>query len=47
MPAFGQKLSDAQRWDLVNFIRTLAQKAQSENQNPIFRIGLKPSQAAP
>jgi copper transport protein len=30
MPAFGQKLSDAQRWDLVNFIRTLAPKNQSE-----------------
>jgi mono/diheme cytochrome c family protein len=26
MPAFGQKLSDPQRWDLVNFIRTLATK---------------------
>ncbi len=26
MPAFGQKLSDSQRWDLVNFIRTLASK---------------------
>ena len=32
MPAFGQKLSDAQRWDLVNFIRTLAPKNHSENQ---------------
>ncbi len=26
MPAFSQKLSDQQRWDLVNFIRTLATK---------------------
>ena len=32
MPAFSQKLSDAQRWDLVNFIRTLAPKNHSENQ---------------
>jgi len=26
MPAFGQRLSDIERWDLVNYIRTLSQK---------------------
>ena len=29
MPAFSQKLSDPQRWDLVNYIRTLATKPQA------------------
>jgi len=24
MPAFGQRLSETDRWDLVNFIRTFA-----------------------
>jgi mono/diheme cytochrome c family protein len=26
MPAFGERLSDVQRWDLVNYIRTLGKE---------------------
>jgi mono/diheme cytochrome c family protein len=31
MPAFQEAFSDAQRWDIVNFVRTLAPKESNNN----------------
>jgi putative copper resistance protein D len=37
MPAFGDRLSPAERWDLVNFVRSLTADGQPPSTSPTSR----------
>ncbi len=43
MPAFATLLTDEQRWNIVNFVRTLALNPQPRNQRPSQRASRQPS----